>query len=157
MHVLQQHDNQIVGAATDLFAGIRLELEAQNKKITDNCLQIFAQKVSVQGVKKSLGVLSKTIDEVNNVLASITESMKTIPRKRELCQHQVAMDDTLVQIAEVDTGLTSAMEQYKFSESMPFEFRQAIMGPLGTQPYMNQEQAAAFRSPTVSSLRDMRS
>jgi predicted nucleic acid-binding Zn-ribbon protein len=122
IHVLQEQDNQIVGEATDLFAGIRVELEAQSKKITDNGLQIFAQKISIQAVQKSIGVLSKRIDEVNNILATITESMKTIPSKRELHQHQVAMDETLVQMAEVNTGLTTAMEQYKFSESTPFEF-----------------------------------
>jgi hypothetical protein len=43
-----------------------------------NGLQLFAQQDSVQGVKKSMGVLSKRIDEVNKVLATITESMKGI-------------------------------------------------------------------------------
>jgi hypothetical protein len=42
--ILQEQDTQIVGEATDLFAGIRQELEAQNKKIVDNGLQIFAAK-----------------------------------------------------------------------------------------------------------------
>lgn len=122
IHVLQEQDNQIVGEATDLFMGIRSELEAQSKKITDNGLQIFAQKISIQAVQKLIGVLSKRIDEVNKVLATIKESMKSIPSKRELRQHQVAMDESLAQMAEVNTGLTTAMEQYKFSESTPFDF-----------------------------------
>jgi hypothetical protein len=52
IHVLQEQDNQIAEEATDLFAGIRMELEAQSKKITDNGLQIFAQKVSIEAVQK---------------------------------------------------------------------------------------------------------
>jgi hypothetical protein len=52
IHVLQEEDNQIAEEATDLFAGIRTELEAQSKKITNNGLQIFAQKVSIEAVQK---------------------------------------------------------------------------------------------------------
>jgi predicted nucleic acid-binding Zn-ribbon protein len=122
-----------------LFEGIRAELEAQSKKNTANGPRIFGQKVSIQAVQKSIGVLSTRIDEVNKVLTTITESMKTIPSKRELRQYQVAIDEMLVQMAEVNTGLTTAMEQYKFSESTPFEFRQTVAGPSGTQPYMNPE------------------
>jgi uncharacterized protein YoxC len=84
IYILQSQDNPIVGEATDLFAGIKAELEDQNKKIIDNGLQVFAQKVSIQTAQKSIGVLSKRIDEVNKVLATITESMKTIPTKSEL-------------------------------------------------------------------------
>ena len=51
IHILQEQDNQIVGEATDMFQGIRAELEALNKKNTDNRLQIFAQKVSIQAVQ----------------------------------------------------------------------------------------------------------
>jgi predicted nucleic acid-binding Zn-ribbon protein len=137
IHVLQEQDNQIVGEATDLFAAIRSELEAQSKKITDNGLQIFAQRVSIQAVRKSIGVVSNRIDEVNKVLATITESLKMIPSKRELRQHQVAMDELLIQIVEINTELTTGMEQCKFSESMPFDFGQNIAGPSGTQPYID--------------------
>jgi len=154
VHILQEQDNQIVGEATNMFQGIRAELEAQNKKNTDNGLQIFAQKVSIQAVQKSIGLLSNRIDEINTVLASITESRKQIPSKRDIQQHQVAMNETLVQIAEVNPGLTTAMEQYKFSESTPFAFQQSVARPSGTQPYMDPRRAAALNSPSVSSLRN---
>jgi hypothetical protein len=154
IHVLQEQDNQIVEEATDLFSGIKAELEAQSRKITDNGLQIFVQKVSIQAVQNSIAVLTRWMDKVNTVLATIVESLKTVQSKRELRQHQVAMDETLVQMAEVNTGLTTAMEQYKFSESTPFGFQHSVAGPSGTQPYMNPGRAAAFNSPSVSSLRD---
>jgi hypothetical protein len=76
IHILQEQDNQIGGEATDLIAGIRSDLEAQSKIITEDGLQVFAQKVSIEAVQKLVGVLSKRIDEVNKVLATMTESMK---------------------------------------------------------------------------------
>jgi len=139
IHELQGQDNQIVREATDLFAGIRAELEAQGKRITDNGLQVFAQKVSIQAVEKSMTILSKRIDEVNAVLATIMDSLKTIPTKRELRQRQVMMDETLAQVAEVNTGLTTAIDQYKVSESTPMEFRRSVAGPSGTQQHMHPE------------------
>jgi hypothetical protein len=122
IHVLQEQNNQIVGEGTDLFAGIRSELDAQSKKITDNGLQVFAQKVSIQDVQNSVGVLSKRIDEANKFLATITESMKSIPSKIELHQHHATMDRKSAQVEEINTRLTTAIGQYIFSESTPFEF-----------------------------------
>jgi aconitase B len=100
-----------VGEAMDLFAGIRQELEAQNKKIIDNCLQMFVTQTSVQAVQKTLGVVSQRRDEVNEVLAIIMESIKTIPSKRELRQQQVLMDEKLAHAKEIHTGLNTAMYQ----------------------------------------------
>lgn len=53
IHVLQGQDNHIVGETTDLLAGIRHKLEAQNKKVIDNGLQIFAVKTLVQAVQNN--------------------------------------------------------------------------------------------------------
>jgi hypothetical protein len=69
INILQEQDIHIVAEATDLFGGIRAELEAQSKKITDNGLEIFVQKVSIQAVPKSIGVLSIRIDEVVKVIS----------------------------------------------------------------------------------------
>jgi len=140
-----------------LFTGIWQELEAQNKNIVENSLQIFAAKTSVQAVQKSVGVLSKRIDEINKVLATITESMKSISSKRELCRHRVVMDEKLAQVEEINTGLTTAMEQYKFSESTPFEFRQSVAGLSRTQQYVHPQRLPALQSPSVYSFRDTES
>jgi len=154
IHILQDQDNQIVAEATDLFAGIRAEQEAQSKRITDVSLANFAHKVSIQGIQKSVGILSKKIDEVTTVIAAITESLKSVPTKQELRLHRAAMEETLNSIAEVNTGLTTAMDQYKFSDSTPLGRQHTVAGTSGTQPYMNPERAAAFLSPSVSCLRD---
>jgi len=38
IQVLRRQDDQIVGKATDLFAGIKAELDSQSKKVLDNGL-----------------------------------------------------------------------------------------------------------------------
>jgi hypothetical protein len=154
IHILQDQNNQIVEEATNLFTGIKKELEDQSKKIVDIGLQNFANKVAVQGIQKMVGILSKRIDEVTTVLAIVTDQIKNIPLKRELRQFQAAMDDSVNQLAEANTGLTTAMEQYKFSESTPLGIPQNLAGPSGTQTFIHPQRAAAFYSPSVSSLRD---
>jgi len=83
--------------------------------------------------------------------------MKKIRSRRELRQHQDTMDVQLAQVEEMNTGLTTAMDQYKFSESTPFEFRQSATGPSRTQQYDHPQRLAGFQSPSVSSFRDTES
>jgi hypothetical protein len=64
------------------------------------------------------------------------------------------MNKSLIQMAEVNTVLATALEQYKFSESMPVDFRQSNAGPSGTEQYMHPQRQAIVQSPSVSSLRD---
>jgi len=111
IHVLQKQDDQIVGEATDMFIGIKRELEAQSKKVVDIGLQNFANKVAVQAIQKTVGILSKRIDEVTTVLTTVTDKIRDMPSKRELHQLQATMDDSVNQLAEVNTGLTTAMDQ----------------------------------------------
>jgi len=148
IHVLQSEDNQIVQEATDLM---RKELEAQSKRISDNTLQLLAVKTSTQSVQKGLSLLSKRVDEVVRTTAAITTSLKQVPTKLELQRHASAMEDPKKQMTEVNTGLTTAMEECKFSQSSPYNFRRPSMvaGPSGTQGL-----PAFDRSPTESSLRD---
>jgi len=154
IHVLQDQDNQIVTEATDLFSGFRKELETLNKKVLDLSLQIFANKVATQAVQKTAGILSLRVDEVTTVLATVTDKIKDIPSRQELRQFQASMDESRNQLAEANTGLTTALDQYKFSESTPLGIPQSFAGPSGTQPFIHPQRAAAFYSPSVSSLRD---
>jgi len=153
IHVLQNQDNQIVAEAADLFTGIKTELDAQSKKIIDNGLQNFANKVAIQAVQKTVGILSKRMDEATMVLATLTDKIKDMPSKRELRQFQAMMEDSANQLAEANTGLTTAMDQYKFSESTPLGIQQPAAGPSGTQPFIHPQRAQAFYS-SASSLRD---
>jgi len=153
IHVLQNQDNQIVGEATDMFVGIKAELEAQSKKVVDMGVQNFANKIAVQAVQKTVGILSRRVDEVTTVLATVTDKIRDMPSKRELRQFQAMMEDSTHQLAEANTGLTTAMNQYKFSESSPSGVQQTVAGPSGTQPFIHPQRVAAFYS-SASSLRD---
>jgi HSP90 family molecular chaperone len=84
IHILQDQDNQMVVEVTDLFAGIRRELEAMSKRISDNSLQILAVNASNQAIQKILAGVTLRSDGVNKAMAAITTLMKNIPTKREL-------------------------------------------------------------------------
>ena len=123
IHVLQSQDNEIVQEATDLFSGMRNELEAQSKRIINNTLQLLAVKSSTQATQKGMSLLTKRVDELAKVTAAITTSLKQIPTKLELRQHASSMEGHKVQMTEVNTGLTTSMEACKFSQSTPYNFR----------------------------------
>jgi len=42
IQILQSQDNQIVGEATELFSGMKTEMEAMSKRITGNSIQLLA-------------------------------------------------------------------------------------------------------------------
>jgi len=44
IHILQSQDNQIVEEATSLLQGMKSEMEAMNKRITSNSIQLLAQQ-----------------------------------------------------------------------------------------------------------------
>jgi hypothetical protein len=46
-----------------------------------------------------------------------------------LRQHQATMDEQLALVQWINTGLTTVMDQSKFSELTPFDARQNIAGP----------------------------
>jgi hypothetical protein len=90
---------------------------AQSKKINDTTIQVIAIKASNLTIQHNVAALSKKVDDVNRVLAAITDSLKDVPLKRELRQHSQKMEEQLSQVQEINTGLTIAMEEYKVSES----------------------------------------
>ena len=149
--MLQSQDNQIVQEATDLFDGMRSELGALSKRMSDNALQSLALKASTQSLTKGLALMSKRMDEVVKTTAAITTSLKQIPTKLELQQHASAMEEHKAQMVEVNTGLTTALEECKFSQSLPFNFGRSsvVAGPSGIQ-----RRPDFSKSPTETSLRD---
>ena len=154
VHILQDQDNQIVKEATDLFAVIRREQEAMSKRISNHSLQILAVKTSNQTIQQSLAMVTLRIDEVIKAMVAITTWSKDMPTKRELRQSQCLMEDQLAQAENINTGLTTAMEAYKVSESTPFHVESAAE-PSGTQNWMHPQRMAAMGrlSTSVSSLR----
>jgi len=118
---------------------------------------LLAVKNSTPGALKGLATLTKRVDEVVKTTAAITTSLKQVHMKLELQRHTSAMEEHKIQMAEVNTGLTTAMDKCNFAQSSPYNFRKASVtaGPSGTQLVHVQRQPAFDRSPTESSLRDM--
>jgi hypothetical protein len=99
--------------------------------------------------------MNSKIHKVNQVLDSIETSLREVPSRRELREHANALDEHLVQMQEVNTGLTTAMEGYKFSESSQYNFRQQVPQPWPSTT-IHPERQRYFGS-DASSLRDMES
>jgi hypothetical protein len=60
--------------------------------------------------------LTKKSDDINTILSSKTKSLKKVQSKMEFREHALGMNKQFVQIQEVNTGLTTAMGYYKYSE-----------------------------------------
>jgi uncharacterized protein YukE len=153
--ILQNQDNQIVQEANSVFEAHRKELEAISKRVTDCDGQILSIKGVNVGIQQTLKNMNDKIAKVNEILGSIKNSLKEIPSKKELREHVAVMEDQLAQSRELNTGLTTAMEGYKFSESVLFAFGKE--GPqAGPSTTVHPERQHYFGS-NASSLRDTES
>jgi len=126
INILQGQDAQIVQEANDICTTRKKEMEAMSKRITDNASQILRIKGTNIGMQRSLKDMNSKIEKVNEVLNCIKNSLKEVPSRRELRDHAVAIDEQLVQMQEVNMGLTTAMEGSKFSQSSQYDFRHPV-------------------------------
>jgi len=72
--------------------------------------------VEIQDDVKSL---AKVQQSIKDKVETMDRYMKTLPTKNDIQQHFKTMDDTLLKIQEVSTGLTTHMDTYIVSESTP--------------------------------------
>jgi hypothetical protein len=126
-----------------------------SKRITDDSLQILAVKSSNQTIQEMLAAVTQRIDKVDKAMAARTTSLKNMPTKRKLRQCQDMIDDQFIQVDDINTGLTTAMEAYIVSKSASFHVEQQA-GPSGTPSYIHPYRVAAMEqlSILVSSPRD---
>jgi len=117
VRILKAQDDQIVQEASDLFEGHQKEMQNLCKRINDNSIQILAVKASNQSIQKSIAGITKRIDEVNKTMVAITDAPKNVPSRRELRKHTLEMDEWVAQIQEINTGLTTALDGCKSSET----------------------------------------
>jgi hypothetical protein len=145
-----------VSEATNLFSGMRQELQIWSKRISDNSQRVLGVKTTIQTGQKGISVLTKRINEVNKTMAAITTLLKHIPTKGELSLHEQILEEQMALVGEVNTGLTTTMEGYKFPESLPYDFGRTLVaaGPSRTQYVLLAREANLQQSPSVSSLRD---
>jgi len=127
VNILQGQDAQILQKPNDIFITHKNEMEVMSKRITDNASQILGIKGTNIGIQKSLMDMNSKIQKVNEVLDSIENSLKDVPSKQELREHATALDEKIVQMRKVNTGLTTVTKGYKFSESSQYNFRQQVL------------------------------
>jgi len=160
VQVLRCQDDERVSRATNLCAGIFQESEVYSEQITDNTLPLLALERFNQSIQKVSADMTKPIDEVNNIMPTITTSLQNIPSKRELRPHAQTMEDQMArmaQIEEVDTGLTTARIGDELLESAPYEFRTAVPRSSITQPdpcrsNIHPDRLLPFHERSISSL-----
>jgi len=153
IHILQTQDNQIVDEASHMFQGMKSEMEAMSKRITTNSLQLLANQNKNKKIQDDIRGLTMAIESVNQVMSKIKDSLKDIPSRQELRNHVMIMDEQTTKIQEVNTGLTTAMEGFKVSESSRFNFREKATPFQQAGPSVHPERQRYFGS-DASSLRD---
>jgi hypothetical protein len=122
VNISQGQDAQIVQDANDIVLLHEKKREAMSKSITDNASQIVAINGPNIRIQRFFKDMNSRIQQVNDVLDSIETSLREVASRWELREYATAMDEQLVQMKEVNTGLTTAMEGYKLSESSPYNF-----------------------------------
>jgi len=96
--------------------------------------------------------MNSKIQKVKEVLDSIKNSLEEVPTGRELREHAVTVDKQIILLQEVTTGLKTAMEEYKFSESSHYNFHRQIL-QAGQSTTVHPDMQKYFGS-DASSLRD---
>lgn len=125
----KSQDDRIVEARIGLFEGFRQELRFFNRSFSDDAVQIQSVNATNIGIQYTWEEISGSIQDVNTVLSSITKSHMKVMSPKESREHAVQMEDQVAQIKEVNTGLTTAMEEYKLSQSSRFDFQQNTVQP----------------------------
>ena len=159
IHILQTQDNQIVDEASQMFQGMKSEMEAMSKRITANSIQLLVNQNKNKKIQDDIRGLTIAIESVNKTMSKIRDSLKDIPSRQELRIHAAIMDEQTMKIQEVNTGLTTAMEGFKVSESSRFNFGQGVPKTTPFQqagPSVHPERQRYFGS-DASSLRDTES
>jgi len=159
IHILQTQDNQIVDEASQMFQGMKSEMEAMSKRITANSIQLLANQNKHTKIQDEIRGLTLATETVNKIMSKIKDSLQNVPSRQELRNHAALMDEQTLKIQEVNTGLTTAMEGFKVSESSRFNFRPEIRKTVPFQqagPSVHPERQRYFGS-DASSLRDTES
>ena len=122
INVLQSQDNQIVTEANTILELHKNELDNLSKRITDNSSQILYIKGMNIGIQQSLKDINSKVESTTKVLNSIKLSLKEVPSRRELRDHVAKMEEYMSRFQTMNTGMTTAMEEFQFSQSSHIDF-----------------------------------
>jgi len=71
IHILQTQDNQIVNEASQMFQGMKNEMDAISKRITANSIQLLANQNKQKNIQDEIRGLTLAIESVNKVMSKI--------------------------------------------------------------------------------------
>jgi len=123
IHIDQLQDNQITGQASNIFQRYCSDMHTMCNRHMDNVVQFLAKRGTNDVVQKNVKQLLKEIENVNIILSSLTWSLKELPLPKELHNHATKMENEIVRIEEVNTAVTSGLEDNKLSESSKYNFQ----------------------------------
>jgi hypothetical protein len=74
-------------------------------------------KASNQNIQKNIVTRTKKIDDINRVMAALSDSIKNVPTRREMRQQAQRMEEQVAQVEEIKTGLSTTVEEFKLSNA----------------------------------------
>jgi len=89
------------------------------KKLTANGSTLINHEKAIVKIQDDIKIFVEGQQSLENKVEAMDKFMKTLPTKKDLQDHMKSMDETLLKIQEVSTGLTTHMEAYKVSKSTP--------------------------------------
>lgn len=109
--------------ASEHFQGAWTKMTALSKPTMDNDIQIFAIRGTNTKIQMGMKALTSKIDNIEKVLSSNTKSLREVPLQMDLLEHVTSMQVYMAQIQEVNTALTTTMENFRFCECSQYDFR----------------------------------
>ena len=117
INILNGQDNDIVREAKEAFDGITLQIQDMVKQQTSHASTLMNHKRSLVKMIDDFKLWKNSQQSFENKIEQMDRYIKTLATKKDLEDHAKAMDETLLKVQEVSTGLTTHMETYKLSES----------------------------------------
>jgi len=132
--ILQKQDNVIIKEARNSFQGNHKQIFDSLKKQTENGSTLLNHRRSIMNTQEEITQIKISATNLTMRVHEIDRYFKTLPTKEGLKGHAKAMDEALLIIQEVSTGLTVHMEEYKMSGSTPNAPTSVQAGPSYTHP-----------------------
>jgi len=154
INILNGQDNDIVREAKEAFDGITLQIQDMVKQQTSHASTLMNHKRSLVKLIDDFKAWKDSQQSMENKIERIDNIIKNLPTKEDLEGHTKAMDVTLDKIQEISTGLTTHMENYKFSESTSHRPRSVQPGPSGTQAGLTRFVEEEYESSSVETRED---
>jgi chromosome segregation ATPase len=111
INILQGQDNDIVKEASEVFGGISAEVQDLTKNTTTNHNSLLNHKSAIVKLQDDFKIWKNTQQSIKNRVEAIDKHVRRLPTREELDMHTKALNDTLANIQEVSSGLTTHMEQ----------------------------------------------